>query len=210
MTTEVKYLQIEIQTVTSKKNLLNISTNTSVGNNLRKDVHYFTQQLQGIATNIQALTSHVETVELHAVEKVDSNFTGIYKDQVDKLDFEIYNPCGPFPKLKQDFSLISNKLESGGGINCNGNYLSHEKEASQWFKYHKATIFIFLDATCTKEAAKKIDLDYDLESSIRASFSTNVPSILVGNSREAIGGAFECIIGNQKYYTVWNPRGTKE
>jgi hypothetical protein len=160
-----------------------------------------------IATNLHALSGRVETVELHAVENVDSNFTELYKDQLEKLAFELYDPCGSFPKLKHDISLISNKLESGGGIDCNGNYCSHDKEAAQWFVDHKATIYIIVDvvsilhavgatvvhtseATRTIEAAKKMDSASDLEASIRASFSTTLPSILVGNKKETMGGAF--------------------
>jgi hypothetical protein len=72
-----------------------------------------------------------------------------------------------------------------------------------------ATVVYTSEATHTREAAKKIDLVSDLESSIRASFSTSLPSILVGNKKETMGGAFECLIGYIKYYTVWHPRGTK-
>jgi hypothetical protein len=99
-----------------------------------------------IATNLHALSGRVEPVELHVVENVDSNFTELHKDQLEKLAFELYDPCGLFPKLEHDISLISNKLESGGGIDCNGNYFSHDKEAAQWFLDHKATICIMVDA----------------------------------------------------------------
>jgi hypothetical protein len=122
--------------------------------------------------------------------------------------------------------LISNKLESGGVIDCNGNYFSHDKEAAQWFVDHKANICIMVDAvsilraigatvvhtseaTRTREAAKNIDLASELEASIRASFSTTLPFILIGNKKETTGGAFECLIGYLKDYTVWHPCGTK-
>ena len=160
-----------------EKNQLNISTNTAVGNDLRKNVHEFTQQFRGISKNLQVLT--LETVELHAVENVDSNLTDLHKDQMENLAFEIYDPCGIFPKLEHDISLISNNLESIGRISCNGNYFSHEKESDEWFQDHKATVCIFVDAvsllhaiggtvvhtfeaTRTREAAKKIDLDSDI------------------------------------------------
>ena len=45
MITEVKDLRVELHTVTSEINQLNISTNAAVGNDLKKDVHEFTQQL---------------------------------------------------------------------------------------------------------------------------------------------------------------------
>ena len=123
-----------------------IQTYAVVGNDLRKDVHDFTQQLRGIATNIYALTSCVETVGLHAVENLDSNFTNLHKDHLENIYFDIYDTCGLLPKLKQDLSLISNKLESSGGIDCNGNCFSCDKEASQWFLYHRTTICIVVCA----------------------------------------------------------------
>ena len=72
-----------------------------------------------------------------------------------------------------------------------------------------ATVVHTLEATRTIEAAKEIDLDSDLESPIRASFSNNFPSILVVNNKETMGGAFEFLIGCLKYYTVCHPHGTK-
>jgi hypothetical protein len=167
--------------------------------------------VRGIATNLHALTGRVETVELHAVENVDSNFTELHTDQLEKLAFELYNPCGLFSKLEHDLSLISNKLESSGGIDCNGKYFSRDKEAAPCFLDHNATICIMVDSvsilhaigatvvytsevTHTSEAAKKIDLASDLEASVHASSSTNLPYILVGNKKESMGGAFECLI----------------
>ena len=87
--------------------------------------------MRGIATNLHALTSRVETVELHVFENANSNLADLHKDHLEKLDFEIYGTCGLFPKLEHNLSFIYNNLESGGGINCNGNYLSHDKEAAQ-------------------------------------------------------------------------------
>ena len=52
-------------------------------------------------------------------------------------------------------------------------------------------------------------MDSDLELSICEYFSTMLPSILVGNKKETMGGAFECMLGYLKDYAVWNPCGTK-
>ena len=60
------------------------------------------------------------------------------------------------------------------------------------------------DSFCAQEAAKKILLGYDIESYIRDSFSTVLPSILVGNMKETTGGAYECLVGNIKGYSIWN------
>jgi hypothetical protein len=72
-----------------------------------------------------------------------------------------------------------------------------------------ATVVHTSESTRTREAAKKIYLASDLGASIRASFSTTLPSILVGNKKETMGGDFECLIGYLKDYIVWHPRGTK-
>ena len=98
---------------------------------------------------------------------------------MDKLSFEIYDPCGLVTNLEHDLSLISNQLESSGGVDFNGNYFSHDKESVQWFLDHKASICIFVDAVfflhaigqtdlhafksiCIIEATNKIDLGSDL------------------------------------------------
>jgi hypothetical protein len=97
-------------------------------------------------------------------------------------------------------------------------------DVAQWFKDHNGVSAIFVDgvsmlhdmiATVThtaeanrsKEAAKKIDMGLEREASITASFSTVVPSILVGNTKQVTGGSYECLIGYLKNYSVWLPRG---
>ena len=45
------------------------------------------------------------------------------------------------------------------------------------------TVVHKFESTLTREAAKKIDLNSDLEASISDYFSTNLPSILVDNRR---------------------------
>ena len=62
---------VDLKTVALETNNLKNSTSAAVGNDLRKDVNDFNQNLRGIATNLQALTSRVETVELHAVKNAD-------------------------------------------------------------------------------------------------------------------------------------------
>jgi hypothetical protein len=89
----------------------------------------------------------------------------------------------------------------------------------QWFKDIDGKIAIFADdmvilqsigATVmqtqenlrAQEAATKKLLGSELEASIRASFSTILPSILVDNKKETTGGADECISGYIKDYSI--------
>ena len=120
-------MRFEIHDFESGTTHLKTSTIVAFGNNLQKGVREFTQQLRGIATNIHALTSCAETVELHAVENEDSNITDLHQYKTEKLAFEIYDPCGIFPNLKYYLSLVFNNLESVGGNYCNGKYFSHYK-----------------------------------------------------------------------------------
>jgi uncharacterized protein (DUF3084 family) len=80
---EAKDFRVDLQTVSSETAQLKTSTNVATGielKTMRKDVCEFTQQVRVIATNLHALSGRVETVELDAVENVDSNFTELHKD----------------------------------------------------------------------------------------------------------------------------------
>ena len=50
-------------------------------------------------------------------------------------------------------------------------------------------------------------LGYEIKASIRASFSTVLPSILVVNNKETMGGAYECLVVRIKDYSIWHLRG---
>ena len=49
---------------------------------------------------------------------------------------------------------------------------------------------------------KNIRLGSEIEASIRTSFSTVLPSILVGNNKETTGGTYECLVGCIKEYPI--------
>ena len=58
-----------------------------------------------------------------------------------------------------------------------------------------------------QESAKNILLGSEIEASIRSSFSTVLPSIIVGNNKETTGGAYECLFRYIKDYSIWHPSG---
>ena len=60
------------------------------------------------------------------------------------LKFDLYDPRGSYPRIVGELENISNKIESGGGVNVQGYALSHDMDAAQWFKYHKGVIYIFV------------------------------------------------------------------
>ena len=57
-----------------------------------------------------------------------------------------------------------------------------------------------------QEAAKNILLGSDIEASIRASFSTILPLILIANKKETTGGAHECLVKYIKDYSIQHLR----
>ena len=58
------------------------------------------------------------------------------------------------------------------------------------------------DSLLTQEAAKNILLASGIGASIRDSFGTVLPSILVGNKKDTTGGAYECLVGYIKDYSI--------
>jgi hypothetical protein len=59
------------------------------------------------------------------------------------------------------------------------------------------------------ESQQKVSMSTDLEAAIITSFSTILPSILVGNKKEGTGGTFDWLKGYLKDYSVWDPAGRK-
>ena len=94
----------------------------------------------------------------------------------------------------------------------------------QWFKDRNGKTAIFADSVAmlqsigsthtltqdslrAQEYSKKILLGSDIKASIRASFSTVLCSILVGNKKETTVGDYPCLVGYIKDDSIWNPRG---
>ena len=117
-----------------------------------------------------------------------------------ELKFDLYDPIGDLPKIVSELATISNKLEYGGGFNVQRYALYHYIDAAQCFNDQKGVIYIFVygvdklyamiatvtrtsEANRAKESAKKVDMGLELEASITESFSTVLPSILVGNMK---------------------------
>jgi hypothetical protein len=140
------------------------------------------------------------------------------------LEFEINDSTGAFKKLEHKLAGLSNKLESVGGVDFHGFTFAYDCELVQWFTDRNGKLSIFADAvairnaigatvvstqdaTRAQEAAKKIALESKLEASVRASFNMLLLSIMVGNKKETLGGAYKCVHAYIKEFAVWHPRG---
>ena len=113
--------------------------------------------------------------------------------------------------MEHELTVLTKKIESGGGVDIYGCTFYHDAELVQWLKDHNGKIAYFADivamlqsigATHTltqyylhaQEATKNILLGYEIEASFRDSFSTFLTSILVGNKKETTGGDYEYLV----------------
>ena len=163
-------------------------------------------------------------VELTANKLSAYSYTDEEKSDIMKLNFDIDDPRGAFPIIVSELETISNKLESGNGVDVQSYLLPHDMDAAQCFKYHNVIVAIFFygvailhamietvthtaESKRAKEAAKKIYMGSELEAAITAYFSTVLPYILVGKVKEVAGESYDCLIGYLRNYPVGFPRG---
>jgi hypothetical protein len=64
---------------------------------------------------------------------------------VQALDAAMFIATGSFTRLKTSFLEFKEKLESGGGIKCNGVAFKTQHDFLKWFEEEGPTIDIFLD-----------------------------------------------------------------
>jgi hypothetical protein len=165
-------------------------------------------QIRATEAEIQALRSRFTALEAHALSVGISTFYDQDRSRLDLLEFEINDSTVAFKKLEHELAGLSNKLESGGGVDFHGFTFAYDGELVQCFTDRNEKISIFADAvailnaigatvvttqeaTRAQEAAKKISLESELEASVRALFNTLLSSIMVGNKKETLGGAYE-------------------
>ena len=72
-----------------------------------------------------------------------------------------------------------------------------------------ATHTLTQDSLRAQEASKNILLGSYIEDSIRYSFSTALPYILLGNKKNTTGVAYEFLVGYIQYYSIWYPCGAQ-
>jgi hypothetical protein len=145
---------------------------------------------------------------------------------VNSVERSLFNPQGDFAALKLEVKSLKARFDSEGSIECHGVHFSSKTEMASWFEKNGLTIGIFCDAvgllhtiqapvihqaeaTKTMESQQKVSMTTDLEAAIITSFSTILPSILVGNKKEGSGGPFDWLKSYLKDYSVWDPAGRK-
>lgn len=149
-----------------------------------------------------------------------------YKTFVGSVEHSLFSPHGDVAELKTQVKALQQRFDSEGSIECHGVHFSSKVEMAAWFEKNGLTIGVFADAvallhtiqapvvhqaeaTKTMEAQQKVSMHTDLEAAIITSFSTILPSILVGNKKEGTGGTFDWLKSYLKDYSVWDPSGRK-
>jgi hypothetical protein len=168
-------------------------------------------------TTVQVLKSIIES-------KKDST---PLKSFVTSVKHVLFNPQGELSAIKSQLKSLQNRFDSSdGAIKCHEVYFSSKTDMAAWFAKNGLTIGVFCDAvallhtiqapvahqaeaTKAMEAQQKVYMTMDLEAAILTSFSTILPSILVGNKKEGTGGTFDWLKIYLKTYPIWDPVGWK-
>jgi hypothetical protein len=177
---------------------------------------------------VSGLTARLGTAErlLNGTIEASKGRGAPSKAFVTSVEHALFNPQGELGAIKSQLKSLQNRFDSDGAIECHGVYFSSKMEMASWFEKTGLTIGVFCDAvallhtiqapvihqaeaTKTMEAQQKVSMATDLEAAIITSFSTILPSILVGNKKEGTGGTFDWLKGYLKTYTVWDPAGRK-
>lgn len=184
---------------------------------------------------IRRVRDHVDEIETKYVTNRGSGQDsggGNHQELEDKLEVledAMFAPAGAFARFKESFIEFKDRLESGGGIECNGATFGSYHEFMTWYQRAKPSLDIYLDALAymhairapvvhTDDATKQRELQMKtsvttaLENTVITSFDTVLPSILVGGGGKkgdgGKGGAYDWLLGYIKSYEVWKPPGT--
>ena len=126
--------------------------------------------------------------------------------------FHLTDPNGDVARLKTQFKNFKEKVESGGGITCNGITFTSQTELASWFKSRGLTMGCFMDAHAmlhairasfihTEDASKqmetrkKTDVPTSLDGAVLTSFATILPTIFVGGKKVVEGGVYDALRG---------------
>jgi hypothetical protein len=178
-------------------------------------------------STLLGLTGRLDTAErLLASVVAAQGDEGDRKAFIASVQHALFNPQGELGALRSQIKSLQTRFDSEGAIECHGVHFGSKTEMASWFEKNGLTIGIFCDAvgllhtiqapvvhqaeaTKTMESQQKVSISTDLEAAIITSFSTILPSILVGNKKEGTGGTFDWLKGYLKDYSVWDPAGRK-
>lgn len=183
---------------------------------------------EGQEVIIGGLMHHLDTAGQVLKSTIKSkNDSAPSKSFITLVEHALFNPQGKLSGIKAQLKSLQHRFDSDGTIECHGVCFSSKTDMAAWFAKNGLTIGVFCnavallhtiqvpvvhqsEATKAMEAQQKVSMTTDLEAMIITSFSTILPSILVGNKKEGTGGTFDWLKSYLKtYYAIWDPASRK-
>ena len=178
---------------------------------------------------LEATVDRLSPTGANTAENSDIPVNQAVLDKIEQLDSAVFGTGGTFERFKESFIEFREKLESGGGVECNGISFTCHRDFMNWYALHEPYVDIFLDAlaymhairapvvhsddaTKLRELQGKAEIATGLEAAVLTSFDTILPSILVGSGGRkgdsTLGGTYDWLSGYLKSYKIWKPVGS--
>jgi hypothetical protein len=138
----------------------------------------------------------------------------------------MFGAHGIVPDLAQQVQGFKDRIDSGGGLDCNGIRFRSMKEALEWYENKEVgTPGLFIDALALlhgitgsyvsmTEAGKRRETQgknkyaNDVEEFVIQSFDTTLPGSFVGGKQDVDGASAHAVLKSVlKTFQVWKPRG---
>jgi hypothetical protein len=181
-----------------------------------------TCRLADVETEGQALRRRVASLEAERGAEVDTALVA----RVQTCEDNLFNEQGVVPQLALTLRNFKERVDSGGGIECNGLRFPSMREALDWYTVKGvSTPGLFIDALALlhgisgayvsmahsgkrRETQGKNKFTNDVEEFVVQSFDTTIPGSFVGGKHEVDGASAHAVLkAALKNFQAWKPRG---
>jgi hypothetical protein len=181
-----------------------------------------TQRLTDLETEGRALRRRVASLEAERGVEVDTGLVA----RIQTCEENLFNEQGVVPQLALTLRNFKERVDSGGGIECNGLRFPSLREALDWYTSKAvATLGLFIDALALlhgisgayvsmahsgkrRETQGKNKFGNDVEEFVVQSFDTTIPGSFVGGKHEVDGASAHAVLKSAlKNFQAWKPRG---
>ena len=97
-----------------------------------------------VEADIYALKIRFNTLNMKVKSNIHKYLSDADRTSFKNLQFQLTHPRGSFAKLEHELTGLTNKFESGGGVDIYGFTSSHDDELIQWFKDRNGKLKCFL------------------------------------------------------------------
>jgi hypothetical protein len=181
-----------------------------------------TRRLADVETEGHALRRRVASLEAERGVEVDTGLAA----RIQTCEDNLFNEQGVVPQLALTLRNFKERVDSGGGIECNGLRFPSLREALDWYTFKAiSTPGLFIDALALlhgisgayvsmaysgkrRETQGKNKFSNDVEEFVVQSFDTTIPGSFVGGKHEVDGASAHAVLKSAlKNFQAWKPRG---